>query len=76
MIDDATTSDVGRAERTVLDGFAGLLLAFPDHDVDNVDIFGGSENGLQLLLGRFTQDALVTLVREVHVECYEKRSRN
>lgn len=31
---------------------------------------------LQLLLGGLSQEALVALVGEVHLECYETRSRN
>lgn len=75
MLSGAATSDVGRAE-TMLDGFAGLLLASLDHEFDDLHVDGGSENSLQLLLGRFTQDALVALVGKVYVECYETRSSN
>lgn len=54
MLDNATTSDVGRAERTGLDGIAGLILALLDHELDNLHIDVGSEVIVQLLLGRLS----------------------
>lgn len=76
MLDDAATSDIGRAGRSVLGGFAGLLLASLDHELDDIHIDRGSENILQLLVGRFAQNALLALVGEVYMECYEKNVSN
>lgn len=76
MLGGATTSDVGRAGGTALDGSAGLQLASLDHELDDFVIDGGPENCLQLLLRRPTQEALVALVGEEYLECYGTRSRN
>lgn len=53
MLGGATTSDIGQAERMADICFAGLP-AFLEYDLDNFRIRGGSENSLQLLLGRLT----------------------
>ena len=59
-----------------MDGIARLFLASLYHELDNVHIDGGSEDGIQLLLGRLAQVALVTLVGEKYLESYETKSSN
>lgn len=46
MLGGATTSDIGRVEGIALDGVARLLPAFLYHDLDDIHIDGGSEDGL------------------------------
>jgi hypothetical protein len=74
MFDGATTSDVDRDGGVALDGIARLLLAFLYQELDDVHVDGGSEDGLQLLLGRFAQDTLATLVGVEYLEGCESRS--
>lgn len=68
MFDCSTAGDVGRVERITLNGIAGLLPAFLYHELDDIHVDGGSEDRLQLLLGRFAQDALAALIGEEYLE--------
>ena len=74
MLDSATTSDVGRVEGIALDGVARVLPAFLNHELDDVYVDGGSEDGLQLLLGRLAQETLTALVGEEYLEGYGTKS--
>ena len=74
MLGETTTSDIGRAGAIALDVVAGLILSFLDHELDDIHVDGGSEDCLQLLLGRFAQDSLVALIGEEYFESYETRS--
>ena len=73
MLDGAATSDVGRTEGTTLDGVARMLPAFLYHDLDDIHVDGGPEDGLQLLLGRLAQEPLTALVGEEYLEGYGTR---
>jgi len=74
VLDGATTSDVGRVEGITLDGVARVLPAFLDHELDDIHVDGGPEDGLQLLLGRLAQETLTALVGEEYLEGYGTRS--
>ena len=74
MLDGATTSDVGCVSWVTLDGVARVLPAFLDHELDDIHVDGGPEDGLQLLLGWFAQETLTALVGEEYLEGYETRS--
>jgi hypothetical protein len=71
MLGETATSDVGGSEGS-LDAFAGLFPSFLDHLLDDLYVHGCPEDSLQLLLRRFAQESLVTLVGE---ECLKSCER-
>jgi len=74
MLDGATTSDVSRVEGIALDGVARMLPALLDHELDDIHVDGGPEDGLQLLLGWFAQETLTALIGEEYLEGYGIKS--
>ena len=74
MLNGATASDVRRVEWITLDCVTRVLLAFLNHELDDIHVDGGPEDGLQLLLGWLAQETLTALVGEEYLEGYGTRS--